>query len=193
MRCWQHARILLSKCLRVKSNRNRVFTTALSEAAAKLLSESMPKLSSFVFSTLVPMLALSTSLQAQPQDRTDLDVLIGESQAVLAEIDEGKAPSVWSKASQLMRDRVSAKEFVKRVEDERAEFGPVQSRILQDATRIDYPAGNISQLPAGNYVNIRCLATDGKSQSLQELISFRLEDRTQWRMTGYVAQKEAAK
>jgi hypothetical protein len=139
------------------------------------------------------MFAVSASLQAQPQDRTDLDALIGESQAVLAEIDAGKAPSVWSKASQLMRERVSAKEFVKRVENERAEFGPVQSRILQNTTRIDYPAGNTSQLPAGNYVNIQYLATNEKSQSLQELISFRLEDRTQWRMTGYVAQKEAAK
>jgi hypothetical protein len=145
------------------------------------------------WSVMLAAFAASTALFAQPQDQASIDALIRQSQAALAQIDAHQAASVWDNASQLMRENAKRDEFVKRVDSERAGLGPIESRIWQTTARISYAVGNAARLPPGDYVNVRFLATDGNGRLLQELISFRLEDEMQWRMTGYVAQKEAAK
>jgi hypothetical protein len=135
----------------------------------------------------------STTLFAQTQVDVSLDTLMRQSQTILRQIDARDASSVWESASPLMREGAKKNEFVARVESDRAGLGPVASRLWQTVARVSYVDGNVGRIPPGDYININYLALDGNGQLLQELISFHLEDEKQWRMTGYVSQKVAAK
>jgi hypothetical protein len=135
----------------------------------------------------------STALFAQPQAGVSLDGLLRQSNSVLRQIDLRDTASAWENASAVMRESTKKDEFVARVENDRAGLNSISSRLWQTMNRITYGNGNAQRIPAGDYININYLALDDKGQLLQELISFRFEDEKQWRMTGYIAQKVAAK
>jgi hypothetical protein len=137
--------------------------------------------------------AASTALFAQPQSGVSLDGLLRQSNSILRQIDMRQTASAWDSASAVMQEGTRKDEFVTRVENDRAGLNPISSRLWQAMTRMSYGNGNAQRIPPGDYININYLALDDKGQLLQELISFRFEDEKQWRLTGYVSQKAAAK
>jgi hypothetical protein len=143
---------------------------------------------------LVALTASTTLLaQPQPQPEVSVDALVSQAQATFRQIDARAGAAVWDSASPLMQNALKKDAFLARIENDRADMGPIAGRMWTGITRTFNPGTGTDRIPAGNYVNVSFLAQDGNGKLLNELISFRLENDRTWRMTGYVSQKVISK
>ena len=98
--------------------------------------------------------------------------------------DANRVGEIWDGASAAMKRTVTRDEFVKQITIDRNRLGAVSSRANPAISRSMFKAG--AQVPEGLYINI---ATPTKfanqPQPVRELVSFRLDEDRQWRVSGY--------
>lgn len=99
-------------------------------------------------------------------------------------IDRYEMARVWSSASPVMKASITEEQFISGTAQKRAQLGSIANRDWTSVMRVP-----ISQqqggLPAGQYVSVRFATTGTNGRTLEEVISFRLDDDNQWRLVGY--------
>lgn len=99
-------------------------------------------------------------------------------------IDAGKAGEVWDGSSQVMRRSVARSAFVDGLQADRARLGALANRGQPTVSRVQYAAG--AAVPAGIYLNVSFPTRfAGSAQPVRELVSFRLDEDSTWRVSGY--------
>ncbi|MGH8191718.1 MAG: DUF4019 domain-containing protein [Rhodanobacteraceae bacterium] len=130
--------------------------------------------------------------QLTPEQRAALQkqnqVLVKYADRIVAMIDNGQAGQVWDQASEVAKKTASRNQFVKSIQTDRSRLGTVKSRRVAAVYR-SVSEGK-SQLPAGEYVNVR-YATEFSKQAkpVRELVSFHLDPDRKWRLSGYTLLK----
>ncbi len=126
--------------------------------------------------------------QLTPEQRAALErqnvQMAQAAQQVMQLVDANRIGEIWDGASAAMKRTVTRDEFVKQVTIDRNRLGAVSSRANPAISRSMFKAG--AQVPEGLYINI---ATPTKfanqPQPVRELVSFRLDEDRQWRVSGY--------
>ncbi len=126
--------------------------------------------------------------QLTPEQRAALErqnvQMTQAAQQVMQLVDANRIGEIWDGASAAMKRVVTRDEFVKQVTIDRNRLGAVSSRANPAISRSMFKAG--AQVPEGLYINV---ATPTKfanqPQPVRELVSFRLDEDRQWRVSGY--------
>mgnify|MGYP001185027815 CR=1 FL=1 len=126
--------------------------------------------------------------QLTPEQRAALErqnvQMAQAAQQVMQLVDANRVGEIWDGASAAMKRTVTRDEFVKQITIDRNRLGAVSSRANPAISRSMFKAG--AQVPEGLYINI---ATPTKfanqPQPVRELVSFRLDEDRQWRVSGY--------
>lgn len=126
--------------------------------------------------------------QLTPEQRAALErqnVQMGQAaQQVMQLVDANRTGEIWDGASAAMKRLVTRDEFVKQITIDRNRLGAVSTRANPTVSRSMFKAG--AQVPEGLYINI-ATATKfaNQPQPVRELVSFRLDEDRQWRVSGY--------
>ncbi|PJK09626.1 hypothetical protein CO610_03095 [Lysobacteraceae bacterium NML95-0200] len=133
--------------------------------------------------------AVAPQAQAQVQQDIDPNSILTGALHVADLIDNGRAAEVWEGASIAAKSTVSRDAFVNQLQMARAPLGQAQSRVWLSVLRqqINPAQGESSPLP-GTYVTVRFATRFSSGKTLVELISFRMDDNTTWRVAGYSIQ-----
>ena len=131
--------------------------------------------------------------QVQMQEQVSVDGVLTKAQEVLKALDAAEAGAVWDRASEVLKKSVEKEKFAKAFGLDRSSQSVIKSRAWGSIARTRHLQGNANGLAPGTYINIQYSSADGAGTPVTELLSFRLEEDGIWRMTGYVAQKAAAK
>ena len=126
--------------------------------------------------------------QLTPEQRAALErqnvQMAQAAQQVMQLVDANRVGEIWDGASAAMKRTVTRDEFVKQITIDRNRLGAVSNRANPAISRSMFKAG--AQVPEGLYINI---ATPTKfanqPQPVRELVSFRLDEDRQWRVSGY--------
>ena len=126
--------------------------------------------------------------QLTPEQRAALErqnvQMTQAAQQVMQLVDANRVGEIWDGASAAMKRLVTRDEFVKQITIDRNRLGAVSNRANPAISRSMFKAG--AQVPEGLYINI---ATPTKfanqPQPVRELVSFRLDEDRQWRVSGY--------
>ena len=105
-------------------------------------------------------------------------------QQVMQLVDANRIGELWDGASAAMKRLVTRDEFVRQINIDRNRLGAVSSRANTVVSRSMFRAG--AQVPEGLYINV-ATATKfaNQAQPVRELVSFRLDEDRQWRVSGY--------
>ena len=126
--------------------------------------------------------------QLTPEQRAALErqgvQMTQAAQQVMQLVDANRVGEIWDGASAAMKRLVTRDEFVKQITIDRNRLGAVASRTNPVVTRSQFRAGG--QVPEGLYINIATTTKfANQPQPVRELISFRLDEDRQWRVSGY--------
>ena len=126
--------------------------------------------------------------QLTPEQRAALErqnvQMAQAAQQVMQLVDANRVGEIWDGASAAMKRLVTRDEFVKQITIDRNRLGAVSTRANPTVSRSMFKAG--AQVPEGLYINI-ATATKfaNQPQPVRELVSFRLDEDRQWRVSGY--------
>ena len=126
--------------------------------------------------------------QLTPEQRAALErqnvQMAQAAQQVMQLVDANRTGEIWDGASAAMKRLVTRDEFVKQITIDRNRLGAVSTRANPTVSRSMFKAG--AQVPEGLYINI-ATATKfaNQPQPVRELVSFRLDEDRQWRVSGY--------
>ena len=126
--------------------------------------------------------------QLTPEQRAALErqnaQMTQAAQQVAQLVDANRIGELWDGASQAMKRLVTRDEFVKQITIDRNRLGAVSSRANPAVSRSMFKAG--AKVPEGLYINV-ATATKfaNQAQPVRELVSFRLDEDRQWRVSGY--------
>jgi hypothetical protein len=120
--------------------------------------------------------------QAQTSNAS-ADELIGDANAVVRSMDEGKYADLWEHAASFVKARSSEDEFTALLRHAHDEVGQVQ-RNHGSVVRVHYKGSK--DVPAGLYANVSFVGKQSGGRTIFEKLSFCFEDDGQWHLTGYV-------
>ncbi|MCA0394448.1 MAG: DUF4019 domain-containing protein [Proteobacteria bacterium] len=135
-----------------------------------------------------PAPAAQAAEQLTPEQRAALQrqdaQMTQAAQQVMQLVDGNRLGELWDGGSQAMKRLVTRDEFIKQITIDRNRLGAVASRTNPVVTRSQFRAGG--QVPEGLYINIATTTKfANQPQPVRELISFRLDEDRQWRVSGY--------
>ena len=130
--------------------------------------------------TLAPAMAGSDVAHAQAMPNTYVEA----GMIVVSAIDRYEMAGVWEAASPVMKGSVPQERFIANIAQKRALLGAIRSREWLSVMKLPVTAQN-GGLPPGQYVSVRFATTGANGRTMEEVISFRLDDDAQWRLVGY--------
>lgn len=99
-------------------------------------------------------------------------------------VDANRLGALWDGASAVTRKAIARETFIEQVGRERAQLGAPVGRGAASVTRVEYGPG--ARVPQGLYVNVSFPGRFANAaQPVRELISFRLDEDRNWRLSGY--------
>jgi opacity protein-like surface antigen len=128
---------------------------------------------------LLMSLLLLISLGAVAQAPEDRARFAAEQWIVL--VDDGQYSQSWKEASKMFQTAVPSEEWEKKVQAERAQLGPKQSRKLKDIKSTTAVKG----LPGGQYIQVKYQSSYEKKKIATETITAVLEPDGAWRVVSY--------
>lgn len=103
---------------------------------------------------------------------------------VMQLVDNNRTGEIWDGASPVMKQIVPKEEFIRQITSDRTQLGAVTGRANPVVTRTQGAEGG--EVPAGLYINISSTTTfANQPQPIRELVSFRLDEDSVWRVSGY--------
>ena len=104
--------------------------------------------------------------------------------AVVSAIDRYEMAAVWQSASSAMKNSVPEERFIGNIAQKRAQLGTIRSRDWMSVMKVPITVAE-GGLPAGDYVSVRFATVGNNGKVMEEVISFRYDEDSQWRLVGY--------
>lgn len=104
---------------------------------------------------------------------------------IASAVDAGQAAQIWKDASAVVKRTVTDDEFVAGTKKLRQPLGALVGR---DWISIRRMAGDGKEVPAGLYGSVEFVTTFAGNRVVRELVTFRLDEDSVWRLSGYTVQ-----
>lgn len=125
-----------------------------------------------------------SSAQSGYASATSPDAYLQAANAVSTSIDRYEMASVWNAASPVMKTSIPEETFIGNVAQRRALLGTIRNRDWVSIMRVPVATAD-GALPPGQYVSVRFATTGTNGRTMEEVISFRQDNDSQWRLVGY--------
>lgn len=133
--------------------------------------------------TMTAASLISPAAQAQGRANTP-NAYIDAGLSVVSAIDRYEMGSVWQSASSVMKTSVPEERFIGNIAQKRAQLGTIRSRDWTSVMKVPIATAE-GALPAGDYVSVRFATSGNNGKVMEEVISFRYDEDSQWRLVGY--------
>ena len=128
-------------------------------------------------------LSMASPAQAQGHANSP-NAYIDAGLAVVSAIDRYEMGTVWQSASPAMKGSVPEERFISNIAQKRAQLGTIRSRDWMSVMKVPITVAE-GGLPAGDYVSVRFATVGNNGKVMEEVISFRYDEDSQWRLVGY--------
>lgn len=136
----------------------------------------------------VPQASPPLGPTAQAAAQLPSDVFIRNAIAIVQGLDAGRAAQIYDAASGTMKRSASKDDFIAVVSAANARTGPIAEREWGrvEHLRVTAPPADAARpvFPAGNYITVLLIARSTRGMSRLEQVSFRLDEDSQWRLSG---------